>query len=121
MIDVPFERPRDVEVVRADPRFAELRAHIWHQLHTAPSAKSSRDGDRMTVQADNSTITPDQAGAIAHACKRRGGAAPPPVHAQHRHPRGLADLRARPVGGLGARVDQSLFTTPSRSQSPACR
>jgi len=34
MIDMPFPRPRDVEAVRADPRFAELRSHIWHQLHT---------------------------------------------------------------------------------------
>ncbi|MGH8457046.1 MAG: ABC transporter ATP-binding protein [Stenotrophobium sp.] len=34
MIDMPFSRPRDVEAVRADPRFAELRSHIWHQLHT---------------------------------------------------------------------------------------
>jgi NitT/TauT family transport system ATP-binding protein len=34
LIDMPFARPRDVEAVRADPRFAELRAHIWHQLHT---------------------------------------------------------------------------------------
>jgi NitT/TauT family transport system ATP-binding protein len=35
ILDVPFGRPRDVEVVRADPRFAELRSHIWNQLHTA--------------------------------------------------------------------------------------
>ncbi len=34
VIDLPFPRPRDVEAVRADPRFAELRSHIWHQLHT---------------------------------------------------------------------------------------
>ncbi|MDP2412033.1 MAG: ABC transporter ATP-binding protein [Pseudolabrys sp.] len=34
MIDMPFPRPRDVDAVRADPRFAELRSHIWHQLHT---------------------------------------------------------------------------------------
>jgi NitT/TauT family transport system ATP-binding protein len=40
MIEVPFERPRDVEVVRADPRFAELRAHIWHQLHTPRPQKT---------------------------------------------------------------------------------
>ena len=33
MLDMPFARPRDVEDVRADPRFAELRSHIWHQLH----------------------------------------------------------------------------------------
>jgi NitT/TauT family transport system ATP-binding protein len=35
VIDVPFDHPRDVETVRADPRFSELRAHIWRQLHTA--------------------------------------------------------------------------------------
>ena len=35
IVDMPFARPRDMESVRADPRFAELRAHLWHQLHTA--------------------------------------------------------------------------------------
>jgi NitT/TauT family transport system ATP-binding protein len=35
LIEMPFGRPRDVETVRLDPRFAELRQHIWHQLHTA--------------------------------------------------------------------------------------
>jgi NitT/TauT family transport system ATP-binding protein len=35
VIDMPFRHPRDVETVRADPRFVELRQHIWHQLHTA--------------------------------------------------------------------------------------
>jgi NitT/TauT family transport system ATP-binding protein len=35
VLDMPFGWPRDVEQVRADPRFAELRTHIWHQLHTA--------------------------------------------------------------------------------------
>jgi NitT/TauT family transport system ATP-binding protein len=39
MLDIPFARPRDVEVVRADPRFAELRAHIWRQLQTARPAR----------------------------------------------------------------------------------
>jgi len=34
IIDMPFGRPREVEAVRADPRFAELRSHIWRQLHT---------------------------------------------------------------------------------------
>jgi NitT/TauT family transport system ATP-binding protein len=37
-IALPFARPRDVEAVRADPRFAELRAHIWRQLRTARPA-----------------------------------------------------------------------------------
>src|SRR3989440_5806758 len=39
MIDVPFGRPRDVEQVRADPRFAELRSHIWRQLHSAQARR----------------------------------------------------------------------------------
>jgi NitT/TauT family transport system ATP-binding protein len=40
VIDVPFGRPRDVEAVRADPRFADMRAHIWRQLHTAPAKRA---------------------------------------------------------------------------------
>jgi NitT/TauT family transport system ATP-binding protein len=39
IIDMPFGRPRDVEAVRADARFPELRAHIWRQLHTAQIRK----------------------------------------------------------------------------------
>jgi NitT/TauT family transport system ATP-binding protein len=35
MLDMPFRRPRETEAVRADPRFAELRSHIWHGLHSA--------------------------------------------------------------------------------------
>src|SRR5258708_35618 len=42
VIDVPFGWPRDVEVVRADPRFAELRAHIWRQLHTARPQRAAK-------------------------------------------------------------------------------
>ncbi len=41
MLEMPFKRPRDVEEVRADPRFAELRAHIWHQLHNAQTPKAA--------------------------------------------------------------------------------
>jgi NitT/TauT family transport system ATP-binding protein len=37
-ITVPFARPRNVDDVRADPRFAELRAHLWHELkHVHPA------------------------------------------------------------------------------------
>jgi NitT/TauT family transport system ATP-binding protein len=32
LIEIPFARPRDVASVRADPRFAELRQHIWGEL-----------------------------------------------------------------------------------------
>jgi NitT/TauT family transport system ATP-binding protein len=35
ILDMPFGRPRDVDAVRADPRFAELRLHIWRQLHSS--------------------------------------------------------------------------------------
>ncbi len=35
VLDLPFGRPRDVDAVRADPRFAEIRTHIWRQLHAA--------------------------------------------------------------------------------------
>jgi NitT/TauT family transport system ATP-binding protein len=31
-IELPFGRPREVETVRADPRYVQLRAHIWHEL-----------------------------------------------------------------------------------------
>jgi NitT/TauT family transport system ATP-binding protein len=40
IIDLPFGRPRDVDAMRADPRYAELRTHIWHELR----ASSPRDG-----------------------------------------------------------------------------
>jgi NitT/TauT family transport system ATP-binding protein len=41
VLDMPFGWPRDVDAVRLDPRFAELRQHIWHQLHTARSPRTS--------------------------------------------------------------------------------
>jgi NitT/TauT family transport system ATP-binding protein len=40
MIGLPFGRPRDVEAARADPRYAELRAHIWHELQAAKPARA---------------------------------------------------------------------------------
>src|SRR5438105_4749584 len=42
ILDVPFKRPRNVDAVRADPRFAELRAHIWRQLHTARPQRAAK-------------------------------------------------------------------------------
>jgi NitT/TauT family transport system ATP-binding protein len=41
IIDLPFGRTRDVEAVRADPRYAELRAHIWHELKAARPARAA--------------------------------------------------------------------------------
>ncbi len=35
VLDMPFGWPRDPDTVRSDPRFAEFRLHIWHELHTA--------------------------------------------------------------------------------------
>src|SRR5262249_20364943 len=40
VIEIPFGRPRDPEAVRADRRFPELRAHLWHQLHSGPARKA---------------------------------------------------------------------------------
>jgi NitT/TauT family transport system ATP-binding protein len=34
VLEMPFAWPRDVDAIRADPKFAELRTHIWHELHT---------------------------------------------------------------------------------------
>jgi len=48
VLDLPFGWPRDADAVRTDPRFAELRLHIWRQLHTArprtPSLPSPASG-----------------------------------------------------------------------------
>jgi NitT/TauT family transport system ATP-binding protein len=41
MIELPFDRPRDVEAIRADPRYAELRAHIWHELNAGRLTKAA--------------------------------------------------------------------------------
>src|SRR3954453_18869516 len=41
VLDIPFERPRDVDAIRADPRFAELRLHIWRQLHSSKPRHAS--------------------------------------------------------------------------------
>ena len=35
VLDVPFGHPRDGNALRTDPRFGEMRAHIWNELHTA--------------------------------------------------------------------------------------
>jgi NitT/TauT family transport system ATP-binding protein len=35
VLAMPFGWPRNPDAVRADPRFAELRQHIWHELHAA--------------------------------------------------------------------------------------
>jgi NitT/TauT family transport system ATP-binding protein len=41
ILELPFGRPRDVNALRADPRFAELRAHIWNELRSAPNAEAA--------------------------------------------------------------------------------
>src|ERR1044071_4412303 len=37
ILDVPLSRPRDGNALRADPRFAALRAHIWNELRAQPA------------------------------------------------------------------------------------
>src|SRR5947207_2705963 len=44
VLDMPFGWPRDPDDVRSDPHFAEIRVHIWHQLHTAkPNLRARRE------------------------------------------------------------------------------
>ena len=42
VLDIPFGWPRDVNAIRADPHFAELRAHIWNELRPQ-RAQSSKE------------------------------------------------------------------------------
>jgi NitT/TauT family transport system ATP-binding protein len=46
VLSIPFGWPRSADAVRSDPRFAEIRLHIWHQLH---SAKRSPQAEREVV------------------------------------------------------------------------
>src|SRR5256885_13502255 len=46
LIEVPFAHPRHADRVRADPRFAELRAHIWQELRPA---RIQADGERVNA------------------------------------------------------------------------
>src|SRR5437660_1613124 len=41
VLNMPFGRPREVDAIRADPRFAELRQHIWRQLHSSRPRNAS--------------------------------------------------------------------------------
>jgi NitT/TauT family transport system ATP-binding protein len=44
VLNPPFGWPRQPDAVRSDPRFAEIRVHIWHQLHTArPNMQGRRE------------------------------------------------------------------------------
>ena len=45
ILDMPFGRPRDVNAMRADPRFGELRAaHLASAPHGAAAAHAARRG-----------------------------------------------------------------------------
>jgi NitT/TauT family transport system ATP-binding protein len=39
ILDMPFDRPRDVDAVRADPRYGELRAYIRRELGAPARAR----------------------------------------------------------------------------------
>jgi NitT/TauT family transport system ATP-binding protein len=38
VLEIPFGRPRDMNAVRADPRYPELRAHLWRELQSSRSS-----------------------------------------------------------------------------------
>jgi NitT/TauT family transport system ATP-binding protein len=39
ILQVPFGWPRDVDAVRSEPQFAELRTYIWHKLKASKPAR----------------------------------------------------------------------------------
>jgi len=41
ILEMPFGWPRDVDAIRADRRFAQLRAHIWHELKARPEQEAA--------------------------------------------------------------------------------
>jgi NitT/TauT family transport system ATP-binding protein len=41
ILDVPLARPRDGNALRADPHFAQLRAHIWNELRAPQPAEAA--------------------------------------------------------------------------------
>jgi NitT/TauT family transport system ATP-binding protein len=45
VLDMPFSWPRVADAVRSDPRFTEIRLHIWHQLHTAKPRRTTAPRD----------------------------------------------------------------------------
>ena len=65
LLDVPFGRPRNVDDMRTDVRFGELRQHIWHQLHTAQAgAVPGAAGGRVTT-IDQPRALPDAERALS--------------------------------------------------------
>jgi NitT/TauT family transport system ATP-binding protein len=40
ILDMPFGWPRDVDAIRADRRFTELREHIWNELRPERAKKA---------------------------------------------------------------------------------
>ena len=70
VLDVPFGRPRDGNALRTDPRFAEMRAHIWQRAaHRAAAADAARRGRSHEHRASS---TGSAADARARARRRPG-------------------------------------------------
>jgi NitT/TauT family transport system ATP-binding protein len=49
VLDMPFGWPRSADAVRSDPRFAELRLHIWHQLQAVRTRQAPRSAGEREV------------------------------------------------------------------------
>ena len=61
VLDMPFGWPRNADAVRSDPRFTELRLHIWHQLaHRQAAERASAEGGCVTTieQARGDSLDP---------------------------------------------------------------
>src|SRR6266852_8263028 len=58
VLDMPFGWPRNADAVRSDPRFAEIRLHIWHQLHTARPRPHPNPPPHSASQTRVNALTP---------------------------------------------------------------
>src|SRR5262249_7181519 len=97
VLDMPFGWPRDADAVRSDPRFAEIRVHIWHQLHAAKRGDRLHDRDRTSARRTRRRARRCLRRAGARRAGRRRAQTSPPSHRFH-HPARLARHRAHVVG-----------------------
>ena len=126
VLDMPFGWPRDVDAVRSDPRFAEIRLHIWRQLHSAQAAADAgAEGGRVTTIDQTRGDLADAASRATCPTIRRAPSGSP---ASRRHRRQALNLairlrlardRADAVGGGGAeRRPDPVHHAERRSRSP---
>ena len=118
VLDLPFGWPRDADAVRTDPRFAELRLHIWRQLHTARPRSLRR---RRRAEGGRVSTLEHAGESRRRRAARREGAAEQVAAAPARRQWQIIGIRLASLAIVlsiwqvfGANIDPVLFTTPSK-------